>query len=548
MPKGYLALLLHAHLPFIRHPEYDEFMEESWLFEAITETYIPLLDVFEGLVRDNVDFRITMSLTPPLCAMLMDDLLKTRYERHLSKMVELANKEVHRTQHLPEFHETALMYQRKLGHYLHLFTSTYQRDLVSAFRRFQDLGKLEIVTCGATHGFFPLMNINSHAINAQIATAQRQHERIFGKKAQGIWNGECGYYPGLENLLDKHKLHYFFVDTHGVMYASKRPKYGVFAPIMTPCKNGNYVGVFGRDAQNSGKQVWSAEEGYPGDPNYRDFYRDVGYDLEFDYIQPYIHPDGIRSMTGIKYHRITGKVDLGDKQPYNPQVALDCAADHAGNFMFNREKQVEYLAGLPEFDRKPLIFAPFDAELFGHWWYEGPDFLNYLFRKMHHDQDNIALITPHEYLEEYQVNQIAQPSYSSWGYKGYAEVWLEGGNDWIYRHLHQIADWMVDLAKRFQHHPDAQPQSGSILYRALNQCAREVQLAQSSDWAFIMKTKTTVPYAVKRTKQHINRFLKLREMILTTHYDTYYLEQMEWRDNIFPDINYKDYADDDLRQ
>src|SRR5262249_29768379 len=196
---------------------------------------------------------------------------------------------------------------------------------------------------------------------------------------------------------------------------------------------------------------------------------------------------------------------------YNQRTALDRAADHAGNFMFNREKQVEWLAGWMD-SRPPLIVAPYDAELFGHWWYEGPDWINFLLRKMHFDQQTVKTITVPEYLERYPNLQVSQPTMSSWGYKGYAEVWLEGSNDWIYRHLHELADRMVELARE---NPDPQP----LRRRALNQAAREVLLAQSSDWAFIMKTGTMVDYARERTRVHVLNRNHLYENLKTNNID-----------------------------
>lgn len=202
--------------------------------------------------------------------------------------------------------------------------------------------------------------------------------------------------------------------------------------------------------------------------------------------------------------------------------------------MFNREKQVEYLASV--MDRKPVVVAPYDAELFGHWWFEGPQWINFLFRKIAFDQKTISLITPLEYLEMYPVNQVSTPSLSSWGYKGYHEYWLNGSNDWIYRHLHKASERMVELAKAYPYTP-----KDSLHGRALNQAARELLLAQSSDWAFIMKTGTMVEYAVKRTKEHLFRFTKLYEDILSGNIDAAWLSNIEGKDNIFPDIDYHIY-------
>lgn len=533
MAKGFLSLVLHAHLPYVRHPEYENFLEEDWLFEAITETYIPLLDVYEGLVRDNIEFKFTMSITPPLAHMLTDSLLQERYIRYLNKHIELGHREIERTKFQPEFNETAKVYLSKLEHIREVFINKYKKNLVEAFKQFQDMGHLEIITCGATHGFLPLLELNKNVVNAQIAVAKQSYIEHFGRPPKGIWNGECGYYVGLEDILKKHNIRFFFVDTHGILHADKRPKYGVYAPLYTP----NGVAVFGRDIESS-QSVWSSKVGYPGDPNYREFYRDIGFDLSYDYIKDYIHPDGIRIMTGFKYYKITGSTE--HKEPYNYTSAVEKAAEHAGNFMFNREKQIEYLASI--MDRQPLIVSPYDAELFGHWWYEGPHFIDFLARKIHHNQDNIKLISPSDYLEMYPKNQKATPSVSSWGQKGYGEVWLEGSNDWIYRHLHKIGDRMVELANKYY---DTQ---NPMLKRALNQCAREVLLAQSSDWAFIMKTGTMVEYAHKRTKDHVNRFNDLYESIMSSGINNSYLENYEWKDNIFPNIDFRIYSDKALNE
>ncbi len=342
-----------------------------------------------------------------------------------------------------------------------------------------------------------------------------------------MWLGECAYYPGLEEHLRNAGIRFFFVDSHGILNGSSRPKYGVYAPVYCP----NGVAAFGRDWESS-KQVWSAKEGYPGDPVYRDFYRDIGFDLDFNYVKPYIHPDGIRVMTGFKYHRITG--ETVHKEPYDFERAKEVAASHAGNFMFNREKQVEHLHGVTG-GRNLLIVSPYDAELFGHWWFEGPEWINFLLRKMAFDQSTVKTITPSEFLKKNPKNQLSQPSMSTWGNKGYAEVWLNGTNDWTYRHVHEISFRMTELARKY-------PEPDNNLRRALNQCAREVLLAQSSDWAFIMNSGTMVSYAVKRVKDHVYRFNKIYDGINNFSLDMEFLGEMEWRDNIFPNIDYKIFA------
>lgn len=523
MEKGYLCLVLHCHLPFVRHPEFEDFLEEDWLYEAITETYIPLIKVFDNLIRDGVDFRVTLVLTPPLVSMLTDPLLQSRYIRHIDKLIELAEKEVGRTSWQPDFNRLARMYLEKFREAREIFVTRYNNNIVNAFKAFQDKGKVEIITCGATHGFFPLMDSARESVRAQVGVACTHYEEIFGRRPLGIWLPECGYNPGDERILKEFGIRYFFTDAHGILHGSPRPKYGVFAPIYT--KAG--VAAFSRDLESS-KQVWSAKEGYPGDYFYREFYRDVGFDLDYEYIKPYIHPDGIRINTGIKYYRITEQHD--HKEPYDPHRAQEKAAEHAGNFMFNREKQVEYLHDF--LGRRPIIVAPYDAELFGHWWYEGPDFLNYLLRKIYYDQKTIKTITASEYLSIYPKNQVITPSMSSWGWKGYNEVWLEGSNDWIYRHLHKASRRMTELAQTYKN-------TNGLTQRALNQALRELLLAQSSDWAFIMKTGTDVNYARKRTIEHILRFSRLYDEIRGGSIDEGWLRDIEYKDNIFPNIDYR---------
>ncbi len=524
--KGYLCLVLHAHLPYVRHPEYNSFLEEDWLYEAITETYIPLVNAFESMEKDGIDFRITMSLTPPLMSMLADPLLQERYVRHLNKLIELSEKEIDRTRWDPKINHLAYMYNDIFTRSRYVFEEKYKRNLVNAFKKFQDKGNLEIITCCATHGFLPLMDINKKAVRAQVKIAVDSYEKYLGRKPRGIWLAECGYHPDHDWVLKEFGINYFFTDAHGILHASHRPKYGVFAPVY--CKSG--VAAFGRDIESS-KQVWSAEEGYPGDFWYREFYRDAGYDLEYEYVKPYICDNGIRKNVGIKYYRITGKTNY--KEPYDPYMALDRASSHAGNFLFNRERQVDFLYDF--MGRKPIIVSPYDAELFGHWWFEGPQFINFLLRKTACDQKTVRLITPSEYLAENPVNQVTTPSFSSWGNKGYSEVWLEGSNDWIYRHLHQAENRMTELARMF-------PNAYGLKERALKQAARELVLAESSDWAFIMKTGTMVEYAVKRTKDHIARFTRLYEDIKNDTIDEAWLREIEAKDNIFEEVNYAVYA------
>lgn len=525
MELGYLSLVLHAHLPFVRHSDHPEFLEEDWFFEAVTETYVPLVMLFDRLAEKRTHFRITMSLTPPLCEMLSDGLLQDRYLTHISRLCELAEKEVRRTTNRPE-HEITLMYRDRFNAVRHTFEDRCGRNLLNAFKEFQDAGSLEIIGSSATHALLPLVE-TQECRRAQIRIGCANYRKHFGRNPRGFWLPECAYTYGLDEYLRQEGVRWCILDTHGALYADPRPSYGHFAPIIT--KEG--VAIFARDAETS-KQVWSAIDGYPGDPMYLEFYRDLGYDADYDYIHPYLHSDGVRRNIGIKYHRITGKVGLADKQLYSPSEARERAASHAENFLFNRQHQLKYWNS--SIGRKPLIVAPYDAELFGHWWFEGLSFMEYLFLKMHHDQDEVRVVTPSEYLSENQRLQLSQPTPCSWGAGGYFEVWVNSSNDWIYRHLHVAETRMLQIAA-------GNANASGLLERALNQAARELLLAQSSDWAFIMTTATHVPYAHKRFKDHIHRFNQLHDQITRGALDEGSIARMESLDNLLPELSFRVY-------
>jgi 1,4-alpha-glucan branching enzyme len=251
-----------------------------------------------------------------------------------------------------------------------------------------------------------------------------------------------------------------------------------------------------------------------------------------DYIGPHVHPEGIRMYTGIKYHAITHN-KMHDKWVYDPDAARARAGLHASHFRGNREKQVEALAA--HMDRPPIVVSPYDAELYGHWWYEGPVFLNDVFRQLHFDQGSVESITPGDYLDRHPTNQMATPSLSSWGAKGYAEYWCNDSNAWTHRHLHTAAERMTELARR-------NAAATGLELRALNQAARELLLAQSSDWPFIMTTGTTVPYATRRFNEHIVQFTGLYQDLKAGHLDEKRIADLEGRDNIFPRVDYRIYA------
>ena len=523
--KAGIALVLHAHLPFVRHPEYDWFLEENWFFEALSETYLPILRLFKNLERDGIPFRITLSVSPTLGSMLNDKLLSDRYIERLEKLIQLAEEEKKRTASVYDEFRLADMYHKAYTLCYEEYTGVYNRDLLTPLAEWQQKGYLEIITTAATHCFLPHYQEYPQNMRAQINTAIDFHRSVFSETPSGFWLPECGYSPGIEEYLEPMGIKYFISSAHGILYADERPKYGLYSPI--ECKNG--VAVFGRDRAAS-QSIWSAEEGFPGNPVYRDFYRDIGFDLPLDYIGRFVGDGSFAVNTGFKYYAISGKKSLEHKHLYYPDLAEEQVKKDAQTFVENRLRQAETLEGL--MDRAPLILAPFDVELFGHWWFEGPRFLEEVIRGIHETRGELNLVTPSDYLSAYPINQRTTPAYSSWGEQGYGQVWLDGSNDWIYRHSHKLIERMSELVERY-------PNETGLKKRTLDQAAREVLLAQASDWPFIMKTGTTVPYAIKRVKNHINNFNYIYETLCCNCVKTEWLTRLEKRNNIFPDLDYR---------
>lgn len=526
MVKGYLNLVLHAHLPFVRHPEYDRFLEEDWLFEAISETYLPMLRMFRNLHEDNIKFRITLSVSPTLATMLNDELLCDRYVSHLEMLLELAEKEILHTAGNPEENKLAYFYKDFYKQNYEDFVNKYKKNILREFRNLEKEGCLEIITTAATHSYFPVYEAFPEAINAQIQAAISSHMNHFGKTPEGFWLPECGYFPGLERYLKKNGLKYFFTSAHGLLLSPDKPEDGLCGYYK--CSNG--VGFMGRDIASS-LAVWSDKEGYPGDFSYREFYRDIGYDRPLEYIAPYLHADGkIRGNTGFKYYAITGKTN--EKKFYKPEAAIKKAKEHAENFIYNRIKQFKNFSSTS--NHIPVVLAPFDAELFGHWWFEGCIWLEELIRKIAANPE-LELATSSDILKNTAEIQDVNPIFSSWGNNGFSEVWLDGDNDWIYPHIHNIVEQMSELAARF-------PNETGLRKRILNQAAREVLLAQASDWPFMIHMGTTATYAENRIKNHVENFNRIYEDMSSNKVDTGWLTNLEKKNNIFPYIDYMIFA------
>ncbi len=507
MPAAHLLLTLNAHLPFVRETGREGIPQEQWLYQAVTESYIPLLDVLGALERDHVPTRLTVSISPALLAMLADPALQARYLLHLDGLVEIAETEERRTRNDERVHRLSETYLARFCRARTLFLDEWQRDLVAAFRAYQDAGLVEIIPSAATYGFLPLLAANPAAIRAQIDVAAHEYRRFFSRAPSGFWLPECGYHPGLDVDLARAGFRYFFVDTHGIAHATPRPVYGVYAPIACP----SGVVAFGRDPE-SAKALSASSEAYPSHPSYRAFQHN-GLPMP-------------AAPVGLEYRRIDTDED---GELYDPDRAQAQARQHAAAFVEARARQVAWLART--MDRPPVLVASYEAELLGRWWFEGPLWLEHVCRRVA-ESAVLDATTASDLLARPVAIQQATPAASSWGPGGFNDTWLSGQNGWVYRHLHATTDRLHALCRRY-------PSAEIRTRRALTQALRELMLAQASDWALLMARRIQSDYAVRRTREHLLRCQQLCSEVEANDIDDLRLSALEDSDNLFPALDYR---------
>ena len=530
---GRVHLLLHAHLPFVREPSYDRFLEENWFFEAMAETYLPIIQMLNRLEEKGVPGTLNFSVSSALLAMLTDKLLLTRFSMHLHKQLELIEREKVRLQNDPERMEVVNFYYRRQV----ALINTWERDcgceIVPALKRLEQIGKINLLTCVGTHPFLPAYQNDVESIRLQLKITVRAFEEAFGKKPRGLWLPECGYFEGLDAILAEYEFKYFFLETHGVLLAKPAPKYGVFSPIKTPA--GLYC--MGRE-QSSSMEVWSRKTGYPGHPEYREFFKDIAHERESDYLGDYFLAAGMHIETGLKYYRITGSEN---KMVYRPWNALRLVEDHARLFVANREATVSNL--LANMDgNKVSILCPYDAELFGHWWFEGPLFIEKMFERAA-SSSVVEMASLEDSIREPADTDVHKPIFSSWGEGGFGEVWMNDEVAFQYPMFFRMRKMMDELKSRISHGARAASRTAvgnahcsknTIAKRFLAQMARELVLFQASDWAFMIHNNSATDYARARLNEHYENVCNLYAEAVKPHADTRLLKKLEQKNNLFP--------------
>jgi 1,4-alpha-glucan branching enzyme len=544
--KGAFTFVLHSHIPYTRQAGRWPHGEE-WVHEAAAETYIPLLNHLNDLHEEGIPARITIGLTPILVEQLADADIQRNFESYLDFQIAAVEKDVGRFSEKGEEHFKYLA-NYYLDWYRNIkrsFLQRYDGNLIPAFKKLQDIGIIEIATCAATHGYLPLLDLDE-SINLQLKVAVNSYTNHFGRKPKAIWLPECAYRPayiaddgrtrpGIERFLHRNGLKLFFAETHmieggrpvGVAAGEAIGPYGAvtrrylvpFSEIEPEVQATTYlpyyvsepnVAVLGRNNQ-TGLQVWSAEWGYPGEYDYRDFHK----------------KDGI---SGMRYWRVTGaRVDLAEKQAYHPDWAVYKVEQHADHFTQLVERLVrDYNQTSGEYG---FISANYDTELFGHWWFEGVDWIAGVLRRLA-NSDVVELTTASAYLKEHPPDTVLNLPEGSWGAGGNHFVWDNADTHWLWPVIHAAEGRMQEVIQRYSQPTETEE-------AVLNQAARELLLLQSSDWPFLITTGQAKEYAIQRFQQHVDRFESLVETLDQGSGDLELSQKFWEKDKVFPDIDFR---------
>lgn len=557
---GGFTFVLHSHLPYARLAGRWPHGEE-WIHEAASETYIPLLQSLYRLRDEGVNFRLTLGITPTLAEQLTDPDVIDHLDQYLADRIAAAVQDM-------AFFETpgtadaylrglAEGYKRQFENVKADFNNRFNRNIVGAFRRLQDEGYLEIVASAGTHAYLPLLSRDS-SINAQIKAGLSSYTRLFGRQPNSFWLPECAYRPayitdsgrkraGLEHFLAENGLNLFFSETHAITggqpvgmatgdvigpygYVKRRYVVPASTTMLTPERQATtykpyYVSetiqgldadqhsgvmVIGRNAE-TGAQVWSANLGYPGDFDYREFHKRAG-------------------TSGLRYWRVSGvDVGLGEKDYYYPEWAAFKVEQHAEHFA--------HLVGdlLRDYQRETgeygVVASSYDTELFGHWWFEGVAWLEKVLRHLS-DGKEVELTTANAFTQAHQPAEVLHIPESSWGSNGSHFTWDNADTHWMWQPIADAEKRMEGLVSRF-------PNPTDVERAALNQSARELLLMQSSDWPFLVTTGQAREYAIQRFSQHVERFDKLASGLENGKTNPNLTAEYWELDKLFPEIDYR---------
>jgi 1,4-alpha-glucan branching enzyme len=500
--KTVFSLVINSHIPWMPY-------DEERLFETIFETFLPLLEVFDRLEADRIPFHIGVSFSPSLCFLLSDGDLLKKFDEWINKRIDFLKQELNRTDNLPENALAQMYYEEAVDKQLQ-WTGRYERNILKAFEYYQKKGSVELLMTAATHAFLPFYVCYPEAVQAQIETAIGTFRRFFGKYPLGFFLPEMAWSPDVDQFLRAYNFGYTITDAHAFVLGEPVASKGVFYPIRT--RSG--ILTIARD-------IGARFSAYSDADCYRDNNRDIAYELPKETLKPFF--GNRRISTGCKYY-------ARDKSLYNSAIADATARVQARAFL---NAQVERLHTAGKFmSETPVSLCVCDADDLGRLWREGGYFVESLFREANTAENvGIRLLSPGEYLFDQEMDkiEIITPSFSSSGPNGYAELWLDSFNDWMYRHMVRAIERMTELAERF-------PNESGIKERALNQAAREILIAQDSSWPKMLYNKE---YANKQIKSCLQNFTTIYESLGSGHISTEWLTNLEYDHRVFPNINYR---------
>jgi 1,4-alpha-glucan branching enzyme len=528
-----IAIVLNAHLPFVRRNRTNFSFEELQLFSSLSETFLPLLEMFDRLEADRIPFRMALAVSPILCHLLTDEALISHYLDYVDSQITFGEAELKRTKNDPATHSLAEYYYDNMIERRVNFTERYGKNIPRVLSYYQKKGRLELLASPATNCFLPFYLEHYEVIRAQIETALASHKKYFGVKPAGFWLPELGYHPKLSAHLYNYGIAYTIVDTHSALLAKPRPKYGSFFPLKT--KHG--VCLLVKDFY-AHRDIIDREQGFPVEGLFRNFFHDAADDLPLENIKLFIEEDGTRLSTGYKYYTI-GDIER-PRAVYNPALAMEKAQSYAEQFLKGRISTLNGAADLmrKDFNGSAVSLCAWDADFLGRFWHEGFLFLETVFRTGCR-KNEVKFATPSEYLSSQNESlfQVVEPEFSSSGFNGYAESWLDESTGQYYRHIFHASRRMAELAERFKNET-------GIKERALKQAAREVLLALSSDWPRLISIQNSksLPkwrsYAINELESHLKNFTTIYEALGSSYLSTRFLTDIEYRNRIFPDINY----------
>ena len=537
MSVGSFVFMLHSHLPYYRKAGMWPFGEES-VYECMAETYIPLLNAIADLWDEGIPAKLTIGITPILCEQLADPHLNAGFDKFLGDRIAAAQKDEKRFSPRgesanPDYLHLAKFYASWFQNIRRDYHERWNKDIIAGFRKYQDLGAIEITTSAATHCFSPLLKTDS-SVFGQYKAGVESYKRHFGRDPKGFWLPECAYRPaegdraGLEKWLYELGLQYFFTESFVIEGGQTVELRRVFGPygnieyIPVPPRPATGldtfeaywlkeypVAVLGRH-EKAGYQVWSADQGYPGDGNYREFHKKD-------------------DVSGLHFWKLTSKTtDLGEKLLYSPEAAAVRIRDNSDHYVgFLQEQLTDHLK---QTGKPGLVMVSFDTELFGHWWFEGVSWIKDVIKKLR-TYTAVTMRTASEYLEFQPPTQAIEIPESSWGSGGHWQVWLNNETEWMWPIINEAEVAMEDIAEATKTKTDPLQQ------RALKQAARELVLLQSSDWPFLVTTGQAKDYAVERFNHHVERFRALIEMLRFNKLDESKIAEYEDLDNPFPTIS-----------